>query len=110
MDEFHRADIEVHLVFFEDALCAPSLEGEFSRISLGVLSDLVAVRPQQPLDPGRIVLVGRNRHRLDDRIELDPTVTPGTGIGFLFGFVVPTMVLQGDFFGRGREYVLLFRV
>jgi hypothetical protein len=104
MDEFHRADIEIHLVFFEDVLRAPSLESEFPRVSLRVLFDLAAVRPQELLDPVRIVLVGGNRHRLDDRIELDP------GIELLCNLAANTVVLQGDFFGPCGENVLLIRV
>lgn len=105
MDEFHRADIEIHLVFFEDVLCAPSLKGEFPRVPLRVLFDLAAIRPQELLDPVRIVLVGRNRHRLDDRIELDP------GIELLCNLAASTVVLQGDFFcPSGENVLMLFRV
>lgn len=100
MDEFHGSNIEVHLVFLEDTLGTPSLKGEFSRVPLCVLSDLVAIRPQESLDSVGIVLVGWDRHGLDDRIELDP------GVGLLW-HLLAAMVFQGNFLGLCVENVLL---
>mmetsp|Transcript_14390 Transcript_14390/g.33488 ORF Transcript_14390/g.33488 Transcript_14390/m.33488 type:complete len:92 (-) Transcript_14390:370-645(-) len=45
MYEFHGSNIKIHLVLFENTLCAPSLEREFPRVPLCVLSNFGPVRP-----------------------------------------------------------------
>ena len=100
MDKFHRSNIEVHLVFLEYKLGAPPLKREFPCVPLCVLSDLVAVRPQESLDSVGIVLVGWDWHGLDYRIKLNP------GVGLL-RHLLAAMVFQGNFLGLCFENVLL---
>lgn len=76
MNEFHWANVEIHLIFFENILCAPPFERKFPCIPLGILSNLGSIRPYQPLDSVWIMLMRWNRHCFDDRIELDPGIGP----------------------------------
>ena len=100
MDELHRSDVEVHLVFLQDTLCAPSLKGELSGVALRVLSDLGTIRPQESLDTIRIILVRRNWHGFHDRIELYPGVS-------LLRNSLSAVVLERDLLGSCFENVLL---
>lgn len=125
MNKLHGPDIQVHLIFLQDILCAPSLEGEFSRISLGILPNLGTVRPYQSLDSVRIIEMRWNRHRLDDRIELNASVIIITTTGIIGGLCLlcyyrlalaissivvtssSTVVLQWDFLSGCGEDILL---